>query len=211
MICECLTLLAISQGYEKISRHWLWIQLYGVIATIISLLVQLFLIPESPKFLYLAKRYKESKQVLAYMSRFNQRPPEPFMFNKEFLSKNKNKGDEEPLIQSAVQKTMHGQEMSDSDYEWNLFKMVFIWTMTIFSSNLIMLQLKYLRGNIFDNTNSFAISDALSRVFGGLVYSTYGIQKSFLTAFGIAIVGGIGIYLVQSNNPVVTDFPFFKS
>ena len=86
--------------------------------------------------------------------------------------------------------------MSDSDYEWNLFKMVFIWTMTIFSSNLIMFQLKYLRGNIFDNTNSFAISDALSRVFGGFVYSAYGLKRSFLTSFGIAIIGGTGIYLI---------------
>jgi hypothetical protein len=32
-----------------------------------------------------------------------------------------------------------------------------------------------------------------------------------MTAFGIAIVGGIGIYLIQSNNPVVTEFPYFRS
>ena len=71
--------------------------------------------------------------------------------------------------------------------------------------------MKYLRGNIFDNTNSFAISDALSRVFGGFVYSSYGLKKSFLTSFGIAIIGSIGIYLIQSNNPIVTNFPYFKS
>ena len=86
--------------------------------------------------------------------------------------------------------------MSDSDYEWNLFKMVFIWTMTIFSSNLIMFQLKYFKGDIFDNTNSFAISDALSRVFGGFVYSNYGLRTSFNCGFSIAILGGIGIYLI---------------
>ena len=148
--------------------------------------------------------------MLSYIARFNQHSSEDFLFDQEFLSKTKKKGEDEPLIQSAVQKSFREQEMSDSDYEWNLFKMVFIWTMTIFSSNLIMLQLKYLKGNIFDNTNSFAISDALSRVFGGFVYSAYGLQKSFMTAFGIAIVGGIGIYLIQSNNPVVTNFPYFR-
>jgi hypothetical protein len=61
MICECLTILAISRGYETVSRHWLWLQLYGVLGTFISLLIHMFFIPESPKFLYLAKRYKESK------------------------------------------------------------------------------------------------------------------------------------------------------
>jgi len=73
------------------------------------------------------------------MSKFNQYPSESFLFDQEFLSRNKKKVEDEiPLIQNAVQKSFREQEMSDSDYEWNLFKMVFIWTMTIFSSNLIM-------------------------------------------------------------------------
>lgn len=75
-------------------------------------------------------------------------------------------------------------------------KMCVIWTMTIFSQYLIMFQLKYLKGNIFDNTNSFALSDAVSRIFGGYVYSTYGVKNSFITAYSIAIAGAVGIYMV---------------
>ena len=72
--------------------------------------------------------------------------------------------------------------------------MVIIWTMTIFSQYLIMFQLKYLKGNIFDNTSSFALSDAISRVFGGFIYSTYGVRTSFICAYSIAIIGASGIY-----------------
>ena len=42
------------------------------------------------------------------------------------------------------------------------------------------------------------------------MYSIYGLKRSFMVAFAIAIVGGIGIYLIQSNNPVVTNFPYFS-
>lgn len=87
-------------------------------------------------------------------------------------------------------------EISDSEYHVNLFKMAIIWTMTIFSQYLIMFQLKYLKGNIFDNTNSFALSDAISRIFGGYVFSTYGVRTSFVSAYMIAIAGATGIYMV---------------
>jgi len=60
--------------------------------------------------------------------------------------------------------------MSDSQYYWNIFKMIIIWAASIFSSYLILFQLKYLKGNIYKNTKSFAISDGFSRVFGGLIY-----------------------------------------
>ena len=56
-----------------------------------------------------------------------------------------------------------------------------------------------MKGNIFNNTNSYAFSDAISRIFGGLVYSNYGLKKSLVIAYLIAIIGGIGIYFVQSN------------
>jgi hypothetical protein len=87
-------------------------------------------------------------------------------------------------------------EISESQYHVNLVKMCVIWTMTIFSQYLIMFQLKYLNGNIFDNTSSFAISDAASRIFGGYVYSNYGVKNSFISAYLIAIAGATGIYMV---------------
>ena len=80
--------------------------------------------------------------------------------------------------------------------------MIVIWTTTVFSTYLIMYQLKYLRGNIFQNTNSYSISDAFSRIFGGIVYENLGLRKSFILAYTIALVGGICIYFIQCGNAV---------
>ena len=48
-------------------------------------------------------------------------------------------------------------------------------------------------------SDSYAFSDAISRVFGGLVYANYGLKKSLVLAYTIAMFGGIGIYFIQSN------------
>lgn len=104
-----------------------------------------------------------------------------------------------PLITRDLPAIEQGFELSETDYQWNLFKMVIIWTSTIFSSYLIMFQLKYLKGNIFHNTNSYAFSDAISRVFGGLFFANYGLKKSLVLAYTISMVGGLGIYFIQSN------------
>lgn len=125
-----------------------------------------------------------------------------FLFDTEYQAMSKKGKLEEiqPLIDRDMPIIEQGVELSESDYQWNLFKMVNIWTATVFSSYLLMYQLKYLKGNIFHNTNSYAFSDAISRVFGGLVYSNYGLKKSLVLAYMIAIFGGIGIYIIQSNS-----------
>lgn len=64
MVCECMILYLMSKGFENVSRHWLWIHLTGLSGTIISFFVALIFIPESPKFLYLKKRYSESRKIL---------------------------------------------------------------------------------------------------------------------------------------------------
>ena len=71
MVCETMLLYMMSKGYETVSRHWLWIHLAGLGGTLISFIVAVFIIPESPKFLYLKKRYGESKKILKYIARFN--------------------------------------------------------------------------------------------------------------------------------------------
>lgn len=78
--------------------------------------------------------------------------------------------------------------------------MIIMWTTTIFTTYLIMFQLKYLKGSIFQNTQSYSLSDVLSRVYGGIVYANLGLRKSFILAYSIAMVGGICIYFIQSGN-----------
>jgi hypothetical protein len=71
MVVECMILYMMSKGFENVSRHWLWIHLIGIGATLFSMIISVFIIPESPKFLYLKKRYDESRKILQYISKFN--------------------------------------------------------------------------------------------------------------------------------------------
>lgn len=95
MVCECLILYLMSKGYEQVSRHWLWIQLLGIAGTSIALLASVFIIPESPKFLYIKKRFDESRKVLQYIAWFNQSHyfnNDDFLFDTEFEIKTKKLG-----------------------------------------------------------------------------------------------------------------------
>jgi MFS family permease len=89
--------------------------------------------------------------------------------------------------------------MDESEYQWNIFKMMIIWTTTVFSTYLIMFQLKYLKGNIYENTNSYAISDTVSRIFGGFIYARYGMKRALIVSYTVALMGGAGLYFVQSG------------
>ena len=87
MVCECLILYLMSKGFENVSRHWLWIHLFGLGGTLLSFIIAVFIIPESPKFLYLKKRYDESRKILQYVARFNQSHQltnDQFLFDSEF-------------------------------------------------------------------------------------------------------------------------------
>lgn len=74
--------------------------------------------------------------------------------------------------------------------------MIMMWSASVFTTYLIMFQLKYLKGNIFKNTEAFAISDGLSRICGGLFFSKYGMKKTFIMAYTISLVGGVSIFLI---------------
>jgi len=88
--------------------------------------------------------------------------------------------------------------MSRSQYHWNIFKMMIIWTTTVFATFLIIFQLKYLKGNIFDNIDSYTLSDAASLIFGGIIYTQHGLKRSLILSYSISLIGGIGICFFQS-------------
>jgi hypothetical protein len=77
--------------------------------------------------------------------------------------------------------------------------MIIIWSASVFSSCLILFQLKYLKGNIYKNTKSFAISDGFAKIFGGIIYTYFGVMKSFLITFFISLAGVAGVYCVQAD------------
>jgi hypothetical protein len=74
--------------------------------------------------------------------------------------------------------------------------MTILWTTTLFPTYLIWFQLKYLKGDIFENTYYYAISDIISRIFGGIIYSEFGMKRSIIVSQTISLIGGAAIYFI---------------
>jgi hypothetical protein len=90
--------------------------------------------------------------------------------------------------------------MLDKTFKINIFKMCVMWSMVGFATYILHFQLKYLHGNIFENTNYIAISEVIAILFGGFIYSFMGgLKATYSLAFCISIVGGLGI-LHRENN-----------
>ena len=204
MIFECTILLLITLGYQYVSRNWIWIQYVGLAGTIFAFIISAYILPESPKFLYVWNRFQESKQVLSYIATYNSSNcmETPFVFDTENLNDNKD-SESQPLLKKKQEenKTVainnnNSIKVSDSQYQWNLLKMTIMWSTTVFATYLLMFQLKYLKGNIFQNTKSYAISDGVSRMCGGIFFARFGFKKTFIMAYIISIIGGVGIYIV---------------
>ena len=68
-----LTLIVILMViyFVFISKSWFWIILYAAATNIAFQVIALWLLPESPKWLYGQKRYAECAHVLKQMASFN--------------------------------------------------------------------------------------------------------------------------------------------
>ena len=64
------TMIFLSLYFRFISKDWLWFQIFALSLTTLAFLVMLFA-PESPKYLYSYKKYKEARKALQYIARFN--------------------------------------------------------------------------------------------------------------------------------------------
>ena len=70
LIADGSTMIILSLYFRFISRNWLWFQIFALSLTSVSFCVTL-LAPESPKYLYSYKRYKEARKALAVIARYN--------------------------------------------------------------------------------------------------------------------------------------------
>lgn len=63
--------IAITFWYQFINNDWLILQLICVSVQILATTYIVYVIPESPKWLYTWKNFGKSREVLAYVAKFN--------------------------------------------------------------------------------------------------------------------------------------------
>ena len=71
MIQESVTVIWVSLYFWFVSKDWQYPYVIVVIICAVFNPLFLWLIPESPKYLYEKERYEECRQVLKKMGRFN--------------------------------------------------------------------------------------------------------------------------------------------
>jgi len=70
-VSESLVGIMIVIYFRYISRNWYWIELYAFCQGVITLLILVYFIPESPKWLYDNQKYEECYNTLNQIASYN--------------------------------------------------------------------------------------------------------------------------------------------
>jgi hypothetical protein len=73
LVFDMLTTILIGVYFHYVSRYWLWFCLVGVAFNAISL-VGIFLIPESPEYLYCFYKFGECREIVLKIAEWNSMP-----------------------------------------------------------------------------------------------------------------------------------------
>jgi len=71
IVIEMTTLLVSTFYFQNISKNWHYLAGFGLVGEFFSLLMIIFFLPESPKFLIMQKRFTEAKKVFEQISYWN--------------------------------------------------------------------------------------------------------------------------------------------
>ena len=78
--------------------------------------------------------------------------------------------------------------------------MTVMWSSSSFVSYLLVFMNKYFEGSIFTNNYIEGIAGILAAQIGGHLYAKFGMKKSFIFSFSLSLIGGILIYLLESQH-----------
>ena len=84
---ELSSIILWSFYYQKLDKNWFPLQMIYFILGIISMLLAIFMLPESPKYYYSKQRFDDARKVLSYISSINGKPKQKlYLFDNEVES-----------------------------------------------------------------------------------------------------------------------------
>jgi len=84
--------------------------------------------------------------------------------------------------------------------------MTIMWTASSFGNYLLNFLNKYLEGSIFLNNYFEGIAGIIATIIGASLYSRFGKKNAFVYSFGLALIGGILVYLFETDSITLPDF-----
>lgn len=86
---ELVSIILWSFYYQRLDKNWFPLQLVYFIGGIITLFIAIFVLPESPRYLYSKQLFQETRESLAYIARFNgSKPMANYIFTTEVETDN---------------------------------------------------------------------------------------------------------------------------
>ena len=89
--------------------------------------------------------------------------------------------------------------LNDSTLRKNMILMSFIWSFTSTSYYIVNFYLKYLKGNLFFNTEVAVAAEAVSQIAGGYLYIKLGLKKSYFICYLVAVAGATLIMCFETK------------
>lgn len=74
-LVELVSIILWSFYYQKLDRNWFPLQMIYFVGGIITLIVAVIVLPESPKYLYSKQRFEEARESLVHIAKMNGKKP----------------------------------------------------------------------------------------------------------------------------------------
>lgn len=81
----------------------------------------------------------------------------------------------------------------------NLIVMAYMWACCSFSFYMIIFYLKYLPGDIYNNSLASGSADIIATLTAGYLYSKLGIKKAFTGLLALSVIGGVIIICIGDS------------
>lgn len=191
--------------------------MYAAISCIAALLIAIFFLPESPKWLYEKERFNECAKSLLHIGKINGVSD---MHTVNALMRSQSVNDVANSMANKIQKESVGTEadaqivdkenksvfkeiMKDGMMFRNFLGMMMVWSSSAFGYYLISFQLKYVHGDFFTNNMTSAVSEAIAYITSGLIFKFMGLKATFISSYVIAIAGMLSLTITQPTNQIL--------
>lgn len=161
--------------------------IYGLIFVIFS-----FMLYESPRHLYVNKRYEEAKQILSKIAKINLGVDMAFKFEKENQDATECKPQGRSMnLLSIIKKTR---------YRWYVIILPLIWFFVAFAFFAINFMVKYLNQNIYMLNTILFLAEFVSYLISRIIMYIFGKRNTMMGAFLISAVSFFVFYFVGDSN-----------
>lgn len=87
-----------------------------------------------------------------------------------------------------------------SIYQLNTLHMAIMLSTNQFMTYLLHLQLRYVEGDLIENSEYCAGSDLVAIIFGAIIYKFLGgLKATYVLGFTISTIGSLGILFIENN------------